>query len=356
MGRRRLAVAACLMLTTLVVPAAASAAPPTCSPATGLEAEVQAGESITLPAAPCTDSDGDAVSIEITQEPSSRAAGAHRDPTDRGRAHVPANPDAGGLSDTIKFRAVAGGENSNEATFEIHISVNHAPVCPGHVEVTIVQDSKLVFTSNACSDEDGDPLSVFLIEPPSHGSITPLSPVPPWTYTPAPGYVGHDRLIYQAHDASTNSGPAELGITMTAAPRVTPPVVTPPVVSPPATDVTAPALSLATLSRTLALRRTLTRGVRVTLTLGEPGRAVIRLLLSRADARRLGINRKAKRAVVVGKISRTLAAGQAKVNVKLTRKARRRLARVRRVKLTLDVAVTDAAGNLQRVRRHLILR
>ena len=107
---------------------------------------------------------------------------------------------------------------------------------------------------------------------------------------------------------------------MTAAPRVAPPVATPPVVGPPATDLVAPAVSLAPLARTLALRRTLTRGVRVTLTVGEPGRAVVRLLLSRADARRLGINRKAKRAVVIGKVSRMLAAGQATVSVKLTRR------------------------------------
>ena len=354
MRRRSFAVAACLVLTALVVPAAADAAPPTCTPATGLTADAKPGETITLPTAPCMDPDGDDVFIEPTQEPvhgflsppGIQPIGAERTYT--------ADPDAGGLTDTIKFRAVAGGENSDEATLEIHISVNHAPVCPAHVELQVEVGHTLVFAQNACTDEDGDPLRISLIEPPSHGSIT-LSPVPPWTYTPTPGYVGHDRLIYQAHDASTNSGPAVLGITITPADSGGGGTTTPPVVTPPP-DVTPPSLSLAVPRARLALRRVLTRGVSVTLTAGEPGRAVIRLLLPRAAARRLGIDRKARRAVAVGRLSRTLAAGETKVAVKLTRKARRRLARVRSVKLTLVATITDAAGNVGRVTRVIRLR
>jgi hypothetical protein len=94
----------------------------------------------------------------------------------------------------------------------------------------------------------------------------------------------------------------------------------------------------------------------VTLNASETGRAVIRLSLSKRDARRLGIDRKAKRAVTVGRLTRTLSAGDTKVAVKLSRKARRKLARVRSVKLTLVVTITDAAGNVRRETRVITLR
>jgi hypothetical protein len=361
MSRFRLrAVASCLLAIPLLVPATASAVPPTCSPASGLEAAVQAGETITLPGAPCTDPDGDAVSIEPTQELMyGFVEPAGIQPIETERTYT-ADPDAGGLTDTLKFRAVAGGQTSNEATLLIHISANHAPVCPGHVELEVQAGETIVFAQSACTDEDGDPLSVLLVQWPSHGAITPLSPTPPWTYTPTAGYIGRDFFTYRARDASAESNPGEVGITIIPAATgggtpngggATPAV---PSSTPP--DLMAPTLSLRTPAAALALKRALRRGVAVTLTVGEPGRATVRLLLSRRDARRLGVDHEVKRAVTVGRLSRTLAAGDTKVAVKLTRKARRRLARVRKVKLRLEVTITDAAGNVRRVTRTVTLR
>ena len=343
-------VGAVLALILLALPASAAADPPVCDPLTGLEASVRAGESITMPTAPCFDPDGDDVSIKVTQEPIHGTLDPEGElPIATARTYT-ADADAGGLTDTIKFRAIAGGEESDEATLEIDISApNHAPVCPGHVELEVAAGDTIVFAQNACTDEDGDPLSVLLVQPPSHGAITPLSPTPPWTYTPAAGYLGRDFFSYQAFDGSSESNVGEVGITITAASSPGTGGPPPPVVTPqPPRDATAPTLSLR--ARATALKRALKRGLSVTLTAGEPGRATVRLLLSKRDARRLGLKRR------VGRLSRAVAAGETKVAVKLTRKAKRRLARVRRVKLTLEVTITDAAGNVRRVTRAITLR
>lgn len=429
----------------LLTPAVASAAPPACSPATGLVANVQAGESIVLPAPPCTDPENDPISIEVTQAPTLGTLDpAGTQPIATQRTYT-ADADAGGATDTIKFRAVAGGENSNEATLEIHIGDNHAPVCPANLARSVASGGQLVIDQNPCTDADSDPLTYVIVGPPAHGTITGPASNGTYTYKPAAGYVGSDSLTYRARDASTESNLGTFSITVTqgnraptcadssvsvaagssivlgAAPcsdpdgnaltlilvsapqhgtldasrRYTPAAgfsgvdtiqyrasdgqlqsgvatvritvrpggggggttVTPPAaVVPPQPDATAPALQVRAPQATQALQRVLRRGVAVTLTAGEPGRAVIRLLLSRRDARRLGINRKAKRAVAVGKLSRTLAAGETSVKVKLTGKARKRLARVQTVKLTLEATITDAAGNVRRVTRAITLR
>ena len=360
MSRCRLrAVASCLLAIPLLVPATASAVPPVCEPATGLEANVQAGASIDLPAAPCTDDDGDAIDIEVTMGPAHGTLDpSGTQPIGTQRTYT-ADADAGGEVDVIKFRAVAGGENSNEATLEINIGANHPPVCLTPLRTTVEAGQELLLSGAPgvpCDDADGDLLTYAIVDPPDHGTITAASPTGfIFTYRPAAGYVGPDVLSFRAMDASAQSNLATLSITVTG-PATGGGTATPPVVTPPTADVTPPTLALAVPRSRLALARVLRRGVSVTLTAGEPGRATVRLLLSRRDARRLGVDRKATRAVTVGRLSRTLAAGDTKVAVKLTRKARRRLAQVRKVKLKLEATIADAAGNVRRVTRTVTLR
>jgi Bacterial Ig domain len=252
---------------------------------------------------------------------------------------------------------VANSENSNGATLQITISENDAPVCPGQVNLSVESGKQLVISQNPCTDADGDPLSFTIVDGPDHGTFSAMNPAGPFTYTSQAGYVGPERVTYRASDASTQSNVGAVSITVTAPSgggggggggggTAPPPVVTP--------DVTPPALFLRPPST--ALRRALRRGLVVTLRASEPARAEIRLRISKRDARRLGINRKAKKPVVVGRLTRTLSTGETKLVVKLTRKARRKLARVRSVKLTLIVTITDAAGNARRATRVLTLR
>ena len=347
-------------LVTLAWPASAHAAAPVCSPATGLAASVQAGEFIHLPPAPCSDADGDAIEIELTQAPiHGTLTPPGTQPIGTQRTYT-ADADAGGQTDVIKFRAVAGGESSNEATLDIDITPNHAPVCPAQTTLTVESGKQLVIAKNPCTDADGDPLSFTILDGPDHGALTATNPAGPFTYTSQAGYVGGDRVTYRAMDASTASNAATLTISVTR-PATTPggggSTAPPPVIAPPPpADTTPPTLAVRTSHARLGLARALQRGVPLTLTAGEGGRATIQLRLSRRDARRLGVDRRARHAVTVGRLSRTLAAGETKVSVKLTRKARQRLARVRRVRLTLVVRIADTAGNVRRVTQTVTLR
>ena len=74
----------------------------------------------------------------------------------------------------------------------------------------------------------------------------------------------------------------------------------------------------------------------------------LRLARQSADkktARKLKIKPKAKRAVTVGTLTQTIAAGDSTVTVKLTKKARKAFKRARKVKLLITMTMTDAAGN-----------
>jgi hypothetical protein len=78
----------------------------------------------------------------------------------------------------------------------------------------------------------------------------------------------------------------------------------------------------------------------------ETCQVTIQLLVDRATARKLGIDKKAKGAVQVGRIAATVGAARSKkLTVKLNAKARRGIKRSKRVKLAVRMKVVDLAGN-----------
>ena len=89
---------------------------------------------------------------------------------------------------------------------------------------------------------------------------------------------------------------------------------------------------------TQRLARALRRGIRVTVRSDAPGRLVLRALVSRKAARRLGI------AKVVGAKTRRVPAGRTRVTLKLKRRARERLEDASRARLTIRARITTAAG------------
>ena len=109
-------------------------------------------------------------------------------------------------------------------------------------------------------------------------------------------------------------------------------------------DTTGPALDLARAGAQ-KLRAVRTKGLRLTLTSNEAGTARVEVSVSKATARKLRINRKARGPVVIGRATKPIIAGENTITVKLNRKARKRLARASRVKLLVAVRVVDAAGN-----------
>ena len=108
-------------------------------------------------------------------------------------------------------------------------------------------------------------------------------------------------------------------------------------------DVTKPVFSAALPKQ--SLKNASTKGVKLVSTSNEAGTLVVTIKVDKNTARKLKIDRKAKRAVTVGTLTQAIAAGDSTVTVKLTKKAREIFKRAREVKLLITMGVTDAAGN-----------
>ena len=134
--------------------------------------------------------------------------------------------------------------------------------------------------------------------------------------------------------------------TTTATPTASPTVTPPP-------DKTAPRCRTRPV-RGQTARSIRRRGLVLTILCNEAARHVTRVFVSRNQARKLGINRKAKRRVLVGHRTTLVNANATKrIRVKLNKKARRGIRRmrrrgVRRLQLTIATSARDAAGNVRR--------
>jgi hypothetical protein len=112
----------------------------------------------------------------------------------------------------------------------------------------------------------------------------------------------------------------------------------------------APAISLK-LPRGQNLRTLRTKGLAISIQCSAACGVDARLLLDRATARRLHVG--AARPVTVGRAKTTMSnAATKRLNIKLTRRARAKLARVRALRLTLELRVS---GNGQRETTHATL-
>ena len=86
-------------------------------------------------------------------------------------------------------------------------------------------------------------------------------------------------------------------------------------------------------------------GLRLRFRTDELCRVTVRVYVDRRTARRLGIKRRPRGAVLVGQGTRTLPAGTRTVVVRLNARTRRALRGVRRVQFTVRITTRDAAGN-----------
>src|SRR4051794_39561496 len=116
-------------LCALCLPRAASAAVPQCAAEPSLY-ELPAGLTWLNPRAPCTDANGDTITVEVVDPPkfgTLNPGGAQ--PIGAQRWYT-AKPDAAGNRDSMTFAAVANGERSNEFQVDVWILPPHsAPVC-----------------------------------------------------------------------------------------------------------------------------------------------------------------------------------------------------------------------------------
>jgi Bacterial Ig domain len=211
--------------------------------------------------------------------------------------------------------------------------VDTAPAC-ADTSASIVTGTTLTLAGDPCADADGDDYDIWTQQRTAHGSVDFPDNSDP-VYTPDPGFVGVDTLGYFAQDElGVDSLDATLTITVTAAPAATPTPTPTPVIK----DTTAPVAGLASAGNQ-KLKPVLAKGLRLTLTSNEAGKATVTVSVDAKTAGKLHIKRE------VGRATAIVRAGKLDVTVKLAAKARKALKKQRKVTLSVRAVVTDAAGN-----------
>ena len=320
-------------LLALCVPGTAIGAAPQCAADPALY-QLPAGLTWLNPRAPCTDADGDAITVEVVDPPDfGTLAPDGPQPIGVERWYT-AKPDAAGNRDSMTFVAVANGERSNEFQVDVWILPAHsAPVCKDRA-LTVKAGSAVAITPD-CVDADGDSFALNVRSAPRHGTYDPVRR----TYTAAPGFAGQDTMTYVVRDEwKLESVPRKVTITVTRSPGQRTIV----------SDKTAPALKLRARAR-LKPRAALRRGIRLAATASEAGRIVIEAHLGNKAARSLGIDTR------VGSLARDLVAGRTTFKLRLYRDVRDELAELKRLRLRLVARMVDAAGNVRTERLRVTL-
>jgi CSLREA domain-containing protein len=116
--------------------------------------------------------------------------------------------------DSFKFKASAGGLDSDEADVNITvIPVNDPPIANPQSVVTN-EDTPVGITLTG-SDVDSASLSFIIVTPPAHGSFGATT-APNLTYTPTANYNGPDSFTFKINDGSADSNIATVSITVNA--------------------------------------------------------------------------------------------------------------------------------------------
>jgi hypothetical protein len=142
---------------------------------------------------------------------------------------------------------------------------------------------------------------------------------------------GENTITAVASDAAGNSSSASVKVTYTPKP---PPVLTPPA------DKVPPTLGL--IIAKLKLAKMLAKGLPVTVSCSEACSFTVTLVVDSKTAKKLHL----AGIVILGKKSGSLAAkGSKKVTVKLTKKAKRQLAKAKKVTISVKLTAKDTVGN-----------
>ncbi len=210
-----------------------------------------------------------------------------------------------------------------------------------------------------CSDPDGDAITFQAVTGPAKGSLGSVqgSSV---MYGPLLGTSGTDTFTYRATAAGAQSDPATATVTVAgpAAPAATPP----PSGSTPA-DKTPPAAS-ATIRRQKLGKVTKSRTLLIAVKTNEPGLIVAQAAIDARLAKKLKLpangqvftSAKARPAIVGTGRATAPKPGTYTLRLKLTRAAKKKLAKVKRVKLSIRVRVADTAGNRRLVKKTVTLK
>ncbi|HEX2086241.1 MAG TPA: Ig-like domain-containing protein, partial [Solirubrobacteraceae bacterium] len=168
----------------------------------------------------CSDAEDDDVTLSVVDGPAHGDLGAW----DQAAQRVTYTPDPGFVGeDTFTFRADDGRGHS--ATVEQRIRVrsldaNAVPRCRGFGMYTNPDTPASIWPW--CSDGDGDPLTIEVVEHPAHGSVAP-NEYGNLVYTPDAGYQGADAFKIAASDGRSTSPPAQIAVQVGSTPSDPPP-------------------------------------------------------------------------------------------------------------------------------------
>ncbi len=178
--------------------------PPSCNDVSRTTA---IGSPVSVPLT-CSDPDGEALTLSIVDGPSKGSLGAISG------GSVTYTPDAGKFgADSFRYRASDGTLDSLPAT--VSITITRAPSCAAVSRTTAVGEP--VSVPLACTDPDGDPLTLSIVAGPSKGALGSIAG-DAVTYTPNAGEFGADSFTYRATDGTTAAAPATASITITRPP------------------------------------------------------------------------------------------------------------------------------------------
>ena len=164
----------------------------------------------------CTDVDRDPLSIIVVAQPQHGSLASFGSTLRYTPSPNYTGPDA--------FLYMASDGKSTSAVVSASITVNRIDQPPLAFSTSITTDEDRAATvALSASDPDGDPLTLTISSPPSHGTLSAIS-AGQVAYTPNPNFNGADSFSYTANDGALTSAPATVAITVT-------PVNDPPVCS-----------------------------------------------------------------------------------------------------------------------------
>jgi hypothetical protein len=164
----------------------------------------------------CSDADGDTLTFEVVASPAHGTVSG----TDN-FVYTPEADFAG--SDSFSFKAKDASTESNTVTVDITVEPNHPPQCPmdGSVDAEPGQDTILDpyywyddDEDLSCRDPDFTELTFTIVDPPTHGTLSPYEPGIGFRYRPRDGYSGPDLFTFRASDGEAESGLVSVHITV----------------------------------------------------------------------------------------------------------------------------------------------
>ena len=155
---------------------------------------------------------GDTLTFSISGKPSwatfSSATGA--------LSGTPSKDDVGSSSMTITVTDNSGADNANASlvfALTVTAKANVAPVATD-ISATVEEDGETSISLSA-TDTDKDPLTLVVVNQPSHGSLVTSTQANTWLYTPNENYNGSDSFTYKANDGTVDSAVVTANITIT---------------------------------------------------------------------------------------------------------------------------------------------